>query len=232
MRRRLFALPVCACMVLALCVGSARAGTFANISIDDIYSDWIGIPELELDPADTTTGPDIRSIQVANDNTYLYIRLHYETADSFPTYLGIDNDNNPATGFNIFGAGLIGSEAAYADDFDFDQRAGFNIGTLKDPVRLTEPESGSAILSSFVESTDREMAIRLDTTFDPFVGPGDVFPSDSFTLLFYTLDAAFGQADLTDPIPYTLAIPEPSSALMLGCGVALAACRRRGTAQG
>jgi hypothetical protein len=226
MRRRLFVLPVCAVAALALCIASARASTFANITIDDNYDDWIGIPELELDPADTTTGPDIRSIQVANDNTYLYIRLHYETADSFPTYLGIDNDNNAATGYNVFGAGLIGSEAAYADDFDFDQRAGFNIGTLKDPVRLTEPESGSAILSSFVESTDREMAIRLDTTFDPFVGAGDVFPNNSFTLLFYTLDAAFGQADITDPIPYTLAVPEPGSLLLLGCGVALVACRR------
>lgn len=200
---------------LALLACSARAGTFANITIDDNYDDWIGIPELETDPVDANGGPDIASIQVANDNTYLYIRLKYHTADSFSTYLGIDNDSNVATGFNIFGANLIGSEAGFADDFDFDQRAGFNIGTLKDPARPIEPESGSALLSSFAESTDREMAIRLDTTFDPNVGPGDVFPSDSFKLLFYSLNASFAQSDITDPIAYTLAVPEPASVTLL-----------------
>ncbi len=205
----------------------ARAGTFANITIDDVYSDWAGVPDAITDAADTTTGPDITTVQVANDNTYLYIRVHYNAVDSFPTYLAIDNDSNPATGFNIFGAGIVGSEAGYADDFDFDQRAGFNIGTLKDPVRLTEPESGSAILSSFAESTDRELAIRLDTTFDPFVGAGDVFPTDTFTLLFYSLDATFGQADITAATQYTLAVPEPATMGLATMGVALAAYRRR-----
>src|SRR5262245_1876346 len=227
MKQFRYALPACALLALGAFVGSTRAGTFANIAIDDSYSDWAGIPVLETDAADGVDGPDILTIQVANDNTYLYIRLHYNSADSFPTYLGIDNDSNSATGFNIFGAGLIGSEAGYADDFDFDQRAGFNIGTLKDPARPMEPESGSALLSSFVESTDREMAIRLDTTFDPNVGPGDVFPSDSFTLLFYSLNASFGQADITDPIAYTLAVPEPASVtLLLFTAASVLMCKR------
>jgi hypothetical protein len=230
MKRFRFALPACALLALGAFVGSTRAGTFANIAIDDQYDDWAGIPELEVDPADGVDGPDILSIQVANDNTYLYARIKYATADSFPTYLGIDNDSNAATGFNIFGAGLIGSEAGYADDFDFDQRAGFNIGTLKDPARPDEPFSGSATLSSFVESTEREMAIRLDTTFDPFVGPGDVFPNDSFQLLFYSLSTTFGQADVTDPIDYTLAVPEPASALLFAFGVCATLLRRRAIA--
>jgi hypothetical protein len=217
-----------ALIALAMLAGPARAGTFANITIDDVYTDWAGVPQVIIDPADTTTGPDIATVQLANDSTYLYIRLHYHTADSFPTYLAIDNDSNAATGFNIFGLGIVGSEAGYADDFDFDQRAGFNIGTLKDPVRLTEPESGSAILSSFAESTDREMAIRLDTTFDPFVGPGPVFPTNTFRLLFYSLNSSFGQADITDPVQYTLAVPEPASiALLSFCTAASILWRRR-----
>jgi hypothetical protein len=203
------------------------AGTFANIVIDDSYADWAGIPVVVVDPDDTTTGPNIDYVQAANDGTYLYLRLHYHSADSFSTYLAIDNDINTATGFDIFGLGAVGSEAGYADDFDFDQRAGFNIGTLKDPVRLTEPESGSAILSSFVESADREMAIRLDTTFDPFVGPGDVFPSDTFRLMFYSLDVAFGAADVSTPFVYSLAVPEPASMGLLLAAMAGMARRRR-----
>jgi hypothetical protein len=227
MKRRCLYLVAALLASLAMALPSL-AGTFANVVIDDSYGDWAGVPMLIVDPADTTTGPDIASVQVANDNTYLYIRLHYHTADSFPTYLAIDNDSNPATGFNIFGLGIVGSAAGYADDFDFDQRAGFNIGTLKDPVRLMEPESGSAILSSFAESTDREMAIRLDTTFDPFVGPGDVFPTDTFTLLWYSLDASFGQADITVPIQYTLAVPEATTAALAAFGaVVLLLSRRR-----
>jgi len=228
MNRCRLLLPVGALVALALFAGSAQSSTFANISIDDVYTDWAGVPELIVDDDDTTTGPDIATVQIANDNSFLYIRLHYHSADSFPTYLAIDNDSNTATGFNIFGLGIVGSEAGYADDFDFDQRAGFNVGTLKDPVRPTEPESGSATLSSFTESTDREMAIRLDTTFDPFVGPGDVFPTDTFTLLFYSLDSAFGQADITVPVQYTLAVPEPTSIVfvLLG-GVAAIALPRR-----
>ncbi len=227
MKRSRLMLSAGACIVLALVACSARAGTFASITINDDYSDWTGIPVSIVDPADTTTGPDITSVQIANDNTYLYIRLHYATADSFPTYLAIDNDSNPATGFNIFGLGIVGSEAGYADDFDFDQRAGFNIGTLKDPVRLTEPDSGSAILSSFVESTDREMAIRLDTTFDPFVGPGPVFPTNTFTLLFYSLNSSFGQADITSPVRYTLGVPEPGSMILMLLGAAATMPRLR-----
>jgi hypothetical protein len=228
MNRSQLLLPVGAILALAVFVARASCGTFANISIDDVYTDWTGVPELVIDPADSTTGPDIATVQVANDNTYLYIRVHYHTADSFPTYLAIDNDSNASTGFNIFSLGLVGSEAGYADDFDFDQRAGFNIGTLKDPVRLTEPESGSASLSSFAESTDRELAIRLDTTFDPFVGSGEVFPTDTFRLLLYSLDASFGQADVSVPLSYTLAVPEPASmALNLFAAAVAVSLRRR-----
>jgi hypothetical protein len=220
-------LPVGALLALNLFACSVRAGTFANITIDDVYADWSGVPTAVVDAADTSTGPDIATVQVANDDTYLYLRFHYHSADSFPTYLAIDNDSNPATGFNIFGLGIVGSEAGYADDFDFDQRAGFNIGTLKDPVRLTEPESGSAILAPFAEGIDRELAIRRDTTFDPFVGPGQVFPTNSFTLLFYSLNSSFGQADITIPVPYTFAVPEPASAGFTLIGIAGAILFRR-----
>ena len=216
------------CLAFLLVSRPTLAGTYANITIDDAYADWASIPTLITDPVDAVNAPDIDYVQIANDETYLYIRFHYHTAQSFSTYLAIDNDSNPATGYNVAGLGIVGSEAGYANDFDFDQRAGFNIGTLKDPVNPTEPASGAAILSSFVDSADREMAIRLDTTFDPFVGPGPVFPTNTFTLMFYTLDSSFAVADTTNAVQYTLAsVPEPAALMLATIGAAVGFSSRR-----
>ena len=142
-----------------------------------------GVPVLDSDPLDSPGNVDIKDVQIANDDTYLYLHISYWTPKSFNTYYSFDTDNNTATGYNIYGLGLVGSEAAWVNDFDFDRRAGFNIGTLKDGSGNPEPASGAAIISSFVDSTDREVAIRRDTSFDPAVGPGAVFTGNSFTML-------------------------------------------------
>ena len=214
-------------LALSWLTSAASAGMFANIVIDDLYDDWAGIPVLDSDPLDNAGGVDIADIQVANDNTYLYVRITYHAPKSLTTYLSVDNDNNIATGYNIYGANLVGSEAAWANDFDFDQRAGFNIGTLKDPLGNPEPANGAALLSSFVDSNTREMAVRLDSTFDPFVGAGQVFPTDSFTLLAWA-----DGGETSSAIPYTLAVPEPSSCILGLAGfAAIAKLRRRDRSQ-
>lgn len=227
--KRICLLLLGSCLASLLVARPTLAGTYANIAIDDAYADWTGIPIAITDPAgDAVNAPDIATVQIANDNTYLYIHLHYNTPQSFQTYLAIDNDSNPATGFNVAGLGIVGSEAGYANDFDFDQRAGFNIGTLKDPVNATEPASGAAILSSFVDSADREMAIRLDTTFDPFVGPGAVFPTNTFTLMFYSLDGSFATQDTTSAVKYTLGtVPEPTALMLVTFGITISVASRR-----
>lgn len=210
--------------LLVMLTGAASASTFKTITIDDLYADWAGVPVLDSDPLDNVGFIDIAETQIANDGTFLYIRTTYHTENSVGTFVAIDNDNSAATGFDIFGLGLVGSEAGYSNDFDFDQRGGFNIGTLKDPVNAMEPASGAAAISSFVDSTSREIAIRLDTFFDPAVGTGDVFPTDNFTILVWTDQ---GVADVSAAIPYTLAIPEPSTSLLLGSAAAgLLAVRR------
>lgn len=206
----------------------SSAGNYANIVIDDLYSDWAGIPLADSDPADTPGGIDIADVQVANDDTYIYLHITYHTPNSFNTYYSFDTDNNVATGFNIYGLNLVGSEAAWVNDFDFDQRAGFNIGTLKDGSGNPEPAAGAALLSSFVNSSEREVAIRRDTTFDPFVGPGAVFPGNTFTMLVWT-----DQGDVSHAISYTLAVPEPNVFALGMLGVTgLATVFRRRTIRG
>jgi len=206
--------------VLAAFSVNASAGVFKTITIDDLYDDWIGVPVLAFDPEDNVDGVDIAEVQVANDNNYLYIRARYYTAKSVQTSIALDNDSDTATGFDIFGTGQVGSEAGWQNDFPFDQRGGFNIGTLI---------GGAAMLSSFVDSTDREWAIPLDATFDPLVGPGDVFPNSSFNLLLWSDTGAtpFTGFEVTDVIPYTLAVPEPSSVLLMLAGCCLYGLRRR-----
>lgn len=202
-----------ACFLAALAGRQAAAGTFANISIDDSYGDWTGIPVLDSDPADSPGNVDIANVQIANDSTYLYLHITYHTPKSFNTYYSFDTDNNVATGYNIYGLNLVGSEAAWVNDFDFDQRAGFNIGTLKDGSGNPEPASGAALISSFVDSTDREVAIRRDTSFDPAVGPGALFTGNSFTMLVWT-----DNGDVSSAIHYTFAAPEPTSLAMGSIG--------------
>ena len=111
-------------LLAAMAARPGTAGTFANISVDDSYADWTGIPVLDSDPLDSPGNVDIKDIQIANDDTYLYLHISYWTPKSFNTYYSFDTDNNTATGFNIYGLGLVGSEAAWVNDFDFDQRGG------------------------------------------------------------------------------------------------------------
>ena len=106
-----------------LCAG-AMAGTFKTITIDDDYSDWVGVPVLDSDPADNPGSVDIADTQMANDNDYLYIRNTFHGGLSLPTYIALDVDQNTATGYDIFGLGLVGSEAGWQNDFPFTQSAG------------------------------------------------------------------------------------------------------------
>ncbi|MEZ6192253.1 MAG: hypothetical protein R3C45_13320 [Phycisphaerales bacterium] len=83
--------------------GTAQAGHFATITIDDDYSDWAGVPVVDTDPADNLGGVDFFEVQIANDDDYLYIRNTYHTAKALSTFLAIDIDENVATGYDIRG---------------------------------------------------------------------------------------------------------------------------------
>src|SRR5687768_9539041 len=110
-----------ATIAAALSFSPSYAGTYRTITIDNDYSDWVGVPVLNSDGGDNAAGPDIGDTQIANDENNLYIRSTFPNNDSQQTYIALDIDSNPATGYDIFGLGLIGSEAGWQNDFAFRQ---------------------------------------------------------------------------------------------------------------
>ena len=213
--------------LLGVCVlaRNASAGTYANITIDGSFSDWSSVPVAYTDASGDGSPTDLATIQIANDANNLYLRLTYYTAVNpqagSGVFLAIDNDNNPATGFDVFGLGLVGAEAGWQNDFPFAQSNGvFNTGG-----GLT----GAAALISpyFTVTTEQEYSISRSATFTATGTP--VFPGDTFTLLEYTVD---GTADVAGPVQYTFAaVPEPTSLQLAGIGamVVLGLARRRKT---
>ncbi len=209
-----------ASLALALAAsGSAQAGTWATITIDDVYTDWAGIPVVDSDAADNVGGVDFFEVQIANDADYLYIRNTYHTAKALSTFLSIDIDENAATGYDIFGLGLIGAEASWQNDFPFTNATGvFNDGQGMSGDFFG---SGAANLLPYADVVTRELAIKLDITRN--IDGSPVFPDDTIRMMFWT-DSNLG--DISSVINYTLAVPEPASLAMISLG-GLAMLRRR-----
>lgn len=209
-----------ASMAVALtAAGTAQAGHFATITIDDAYGDWAGVPVIDSDPADNVGGVDFFEIQIANDNEYLYIRNTYHTAKALSTFLSIDVDENVATGYDIFGLGLVGAEVSWQNDFPFTNAT----GVFNDGQGMTGDffGSGAANLLPYADVVTRELAIKLDITRN--IDGSPVFPDDTIKMLFWT-DSFSG--DVSSVINYTLAVPEPASMAMVGLG-GLAMLRRK-----
>lgn len=210
--------------LLALLNPLVSAGTFKTITIDDSYGDWVGVPVLDSDAADNAGSVDIFETQIANDNNNLYIRNTYHGALSLSTFIAMDVDQDPNTGFDVFSLGLIGSEVGWQNDFPFEQFDGvFNVGGLSGDYFGI----GAALLAPFADASSREVAISLSTLFGGGVyGSGTIFPDDSFDILIYT---DVGAGDVSSVISYTLAVPEPASWLLVtfGCGLLTSQRRRR-----
>lgn len=208
--------------VLAMLSTTAWAGTFTNIAIDGAFADWAGVPVLDSDAADNAGSVDLADIQIANDNDNLYIRATYHGALAQSTFIAMDIDQDPNTGFDVFTLGLIGSEVSWQNDFGFEQFSGlFNAGSMAGP----NFGGGHALMSPFGESSSREWSISLDALHGGGVyGSGTIFPDDSFDILLYS-DAGVG--DVSSNISYTLAVPEPTSVVLGLVGCCLLTSQRR-----
>lgn len=219
-----------ACLVLAS--GSLQAGHYANITIDDAYADWTGVPVVDSDAGDNSGGPDIGDTQIANNGQYLFIRNTFPNNLQLSTYIAIDVDQDATTGYDVFGLGIFGSEAGWQNDFGFSQGPGFNTGPLTGDFF----GGGHALLAPFGNFGSRELAISLAN----LNVAGATFPDNTIRLMIYTdtgagadgLPANFPgdsgiNGDITAVIDYTLAVPEPHTLVLIATvGVGLLVRRR------
>ena len=224
-----------AVMLVMAASAQLHAGHFASITIDGDSSDWAGVPVVDSDGGDNDGGPDIGDTQIANDGQYLYIRNTFPNELQLSTYTAIDVDLNAATGFNVFGLGIIGTEAAWQNDFGFSQATGnFNSGPLAGDFF----GGGHTLLAPFGNGPSREYAISLANTNN---GGLPTFPGSTIRLIIYAdtgagadgLPAGFPgdsglNGDISAIIDYTLAVPEPMSlSLVVMAAIGLVARPRR-----
>lgn len=178
---------------------SASQAVYKNIVSDGDFSDWADVPVAAVDDSgDNDTGPDLAMLKIANDetNVYLYVAYHAEVnPNAGPSvHLAFDTDQNAGTGFDIFGLGIIGSEAGWANDFPFAQDTGiFNSGGIS---------GGAAQIAPFYALTfEQEYAIPLSAVY--VSGGAQVFPGTSFDLMVYTDPT--GTNEHISVVSYTLA---------------------------
>src|SRR3954467_9735348 len=83
--------------------------TFKHITIDGTFADWAGVPPAFEDAADSTTSADYKTVYVAHDDDFIYIRFTLHTPHAqFTSHenIFVDTDDDPSTGYSLF----IGSE--------------------------------------------------------------------------------------------------------------------------
>jgi hypothetical protein len=176
------------------------------------FADWAasGISIVDMDPADNTGGSppfiDIADVQIANDDQFVYIHatMHAGPTSFANLFLAFDSDQNVATGFDVFGLGLIGSELGYQTDFPFGQATGvFNTGATITGGPLG---NGGALIYPFwteagaPQGTEMEWAVSRNV----LINGSPAFPTDSFDVAIY---ATNGLGDISQRISYTFADP-------------------------
>lgn len=180
---------------------------FATLTIDGDFSDWSAIPEILSDLAGDGV-PDIVSVKAANDSDYLYLLVEYAAATdtnafngSPSNFISLDNDDNTATGFDIFSLGLIGAEVSWQNDFPFHQATGvYNTGaTFTNAVPGISPYASNAVA--------QEYRIPLTATYDAGSGSQAVFPQDIIRLAMWSNDGVI--AEFAGAFRYQLASPPP-----------------------
>jgi hypothetical protein len=211
--------PVCVgCLAV---VGLLMPASFATaaITIDGDFSDWAALPIINVDVQDGVTGCDFATVKATSDANFVYfyysLYAPVNPQAGAGTFLGIDVDHNPATGFDIYGFGAVGSEAAWQNDYPFEQATGvWNTGAgLIGATYAAAPYAAEAIE---VEISLPRTATFGSTNLPIFTGDGQVIG-----FAFYTTDNG---SDFISG--HTTLVPEPISLATLALG-GVALLRRR-----
>ena len=185
-------------------VSGASAGTFKHIAIDGSFNDWVGVPLAYTQAQDTTNVVAYKSVYVANDDNYLYIRFSIYGSDDPFTYLQnifVDADNNLGTGFGAHG--LVGSEMLIQGGAGYQERGGaFNEGGINGLDWLSAP---AAPASEF------EVRISRSATYASDGSP--VFTNGTIAFVLESDNSAFANIEWFPPtgngITYTFEEPPP-----------------------
>jgi hypothetical protein len=232
--------------VAALFFASAAHGqtmvqsTYMTINVTGDPSQFASVPVAASNTPDANAPIDPVQLKLCNDSTYLYMQVSYSPAvnpqSGSGLFMAIDSDNNPSTGFAVYGSSEIGSNAGFENDYPFTQTASsFNSGGSLTSVTATTTGDPIYAASGFdTVDTEQMIAIPLDLTeTDTSTGGfnGLVFPEGTpFTLEFYTSPSS-GDAVVLGAVTYELAtpadVPEPASLGLLSCGGLLLVRRRR-----
>ena len=213
--------------------------TYQTINVTGDPAQFASVPVAASNTPDANATIDPVQLKLANDSSNLYIQISYATSvnpqSDSGVFMAIDSDNNPSTGFAVYGSSAIGSNAAFQNDFPFTQTASsFNSGGSLTSVTATANGTPIYGASPFDTATTEQMiALPLDLTeTDTSTGGfnGLVFPQGApFTLEFYTSPSS-GDAVVLGAVTYELAtpddVPEPASLGLLACG-GLTLLRRR-----
>ena len=178
--------------------------TRATITVDGNGADWPAGAKVYDDASGDNAGApaDVKSVWIANDDTYIYIRIDTWSAVDYAaafnnTYL--DADLSAATGFKPHGL-PFGSEALLQNTGLYSQKSGaWNDGALTPlPGRTAQMAPTSGIATTF------EWRIPRDLYHPNSGGPLFAEPDGSFFLLV-TSDNS-GAAELAPDSPATQAI--------------------------
>ena len=222
----------------SFCTAAVIAGTLLATSAAqaayrtiDIYGDpaaeWADIPTAGTSIVNQGVFTDFATLSIANDSDYVYIKLTYHVAvnpqANSGVYLAIDSDNNLNTGFNVFGLGIIGSEAGFSNNFPFSQGPG--AGDWNNQAGLSGPTPQTVLYESSAYNmvTDvQQIRIPLSTINNATGLP--IFGS-TFKLMAYTDGTGL---DYIGAATYSLAaVPEPASIGILAIAGSALLLRRK-----
>src|SRR5438477_10964763 len=204
-------------LLLTLCAG-ARAGNFKHIIIDGSFDDWAGIPPAyvdpsfqddpayQQDPSRFAGANDLKSVYVAHDNGYLYVRFTlYAPGNPFNSHenIFVDADNDTATGYSV--GGRVGSAILIQSGIGYQEKNGtFNDGSNIDGLDWAAAPSGPG--------TDFEFRISRKATYDSDHLP--VFPGDTIAFLLETENSQYATVDTapdTEGLGYTFTTAPPAA---------------------